>query len=196
MDTDTIVGEAFAEALTERGGSMVAADDPYFLPFVYGTMLNPAIGGTFAGLGSWHDSVDLLRSALEGVVFTHRYHLQALTGVGPIDTRPVRLAGGGSRSAGWTQLFADATGLTLELTDAIEPGARGAAMLAGVGVGVYADVDEAAAACVTVTRTSRPRLDRKPLLDSRYDQWIRTATALQTVSGQSREHHLPVMGGS
>ena len=49
---------------------------------------------------------------------------------------------------------------------------------------------------VTVTRTHQPRSDRKPLLDSRYDQWSRTATALQTVSGQSREHHLPVMGGS
>ena len=193
-DTADTIGESVALALADRNGSAVAADDPYFLPFVYGTMLNPAIGGSFTGLGSWHGATDLLRAALEGVVFTHRYHLEALTGAGPIDVRPVRLAGGGTRSAGWTQLFADATGLSVEVTDAVESGARGAAMLAGVGVGVYRNVDEAAQACVTVTRSHHPRTYRKPLLDSRYDHWTRTARALQTVSAQ--EHDRSAIGDS
>jgi L-xylulokinase len=180
-----IVGEAVSEALADRGGASVASDDPYFLPFVYGTMLNPAIRGAFTGLGSWHGPADMLRAGLEGVVFTHRYHLEALRGAGPIDTRPVRLAGGGARSAAWTQLFADATGLSVEVTDAVEAGARGAAMLAGVGAGVFGDVDQAARACVTVVRTQHPRPERKPLLDMRYRTWSRTSAALQAAETAS-----------
>ncbi len=175
------VGDAVAQALTDRGGATMADDDPYFLPFVYGTMLNPAIGGAFTGLGSWHGPADMLRAGLEGVVFTHRYHLEALTGAGPIDTRPVRLAGGGTRSIGWTQLLADVTGLRVEVTDAVESGARGAAMLAGVGAGIFADVDQAADACVTVVREHHPRPERKALLDNRYHNWTATARALQSV---------------
>ena len=129
------VGPAVAAALADRDGATVREDDPLFLPFVYGTMLTPAIRGAFTGLGSWHGPSDLLRAGLEGVVFTHRYHLEALIPAGPIDTRPVRLAGGGTRSEAWTQLFADATGLSVQVTDAVESGARGAAMLAGVGAG-------------------------------------------------------------
>ena len=181
------IGDGVAKALVDRDGAAVADGDPYFLPFVYGTMLIPSIGGAFTGLGSWHGPTDLLRAALEGVVFTHRYHLEALTGAGPIDTRPVRLAGGGTRSAGWTALLSDATGLSVEVTDAVESGARGAAMLAGVGVGVFGDVDQAAAACVTVVRTQYPRLERKPLLDSRYDRWTRTAAAMQSVAATASQ---------
>ncbi len=178
------VGEAVAAALADRGGGAVAPDDPFFLPFVYGTMLTPAIRGAFTGLGSWHGPADMLRAGLEGVVFTHRYHLEALENAGPIDTRPVRLAGGGSRSAAWTQLFADATGLSVEVTDAVEAGARGSAMLAGVGAGVFADIDQAAQACVTVVRTQHPRPERKPLLDSRYRIWSATVAALQSVEAR------------
>jgi len=175
------VGPAVASALADRAGATVRADDPYFLPFVYGTMLSPAIRGAFTGLGSWHQQVDMLRAALEGVVFTHRFHLEVLGQAGPINARPVRLAGGGSRSVEWTQLFADATGLSVEVTDAIEAGARGSAMLAGVGAGVFADVDQAVAACVTVVRIQHPRKERKALLDSRYAVWSATAAALQGV---------------
>ena len=182
--TTLSIDVAVAQALAERDGSVVLDDDPLFLPFVYGTMLTPAIRGAFVGLGSWHGATDMLRAGLEGVVFTHRYHLEALRGAGPIDLRPVRLAGGGTRSTGWTQLLADATGLSVEVTDAVESGARGAAMLAGVGAGVFADVDQAAAACVSVVRTQHPDSDRKPLLDDRYTRWTATTTALQSVAGR------------
>ncbi len=174
---------AVAGALSERGGNVVLEDDPLFLPYVYGTMLSPAIRGALLGLGSWHGPADLLRAALEGVVFTHRYHLESLPGAGAIDARPVRLAGGGARSTGWTQLFADATGLSVEVTDAVESGARGAAMLAGVGAGVFADVDSAAAACVSVVRIQHPRPERKALMDRRYARWTAVTSALQSTAG-------------
>ncbi|MTD16216.1 carbohydrate kinase [Nakamurella sp. YIM 132087] len=157
-----------------------SADDPLFLPFVYGTQLDPPIGGAFTGLRGWHGPTDMLRAALEGVVFTHRHHLEALREAGPIDTRPVRLAGGGSRNEAWTQLFADATGLAVEVTDATEAGARGAAMLAGVGAGVFSSVDQAADECVTVLRRQDPDPARREVLDERYARFEATMAGLQS----------------
>ena len=171
-------------ALADRDGEILRDDDPLFLPYVYGTMLSPAIRGAFVGLGSRHGPAELLRAALEGVVFTHRYHLEALRAAGPIDQRPVRLAGGGTRSTGWTQLLADATGLSVEVTDAVESGARGAAMLAGVGAGIFTDVDSAAAACVSVVRVQHPQPERKALLDGRYARWTAITSALQSVAAR------------
>jgi hypothetical protein len=57
-------------------------------------------------------------------------------------------------------------------------------MLAGVGAGVFADIDQAAQACVTVVRTQHPRPERKPLLDSRYRIWSATVAALQSVEAR------------
>lgn len=177
------VDVAVAGALAARDGDVMREDDPLFLPYVYGTMLSPAIQGAFLGLGSWHGAADLLRAALEGVVFTHRYHLEALRESGAMGGRPVRLAGGGTRSPGWTQLLADATGLSVEVTDAVESGARGAAMLAGVGAGVFGDVDTAAAACVSVVRVQHPRPERALVLDRRYARWTAITSALQSAAG-------------
>ncbi len=190
-DASLPIGDAVTAALAERDGVVTTEGDPLFLPFVYGTMLTPAIRGAFTELGSWHTPTDLLRAALEGVVFTHRYHLEALKGAGRIDLRPVRLAGGGTRSAGWTQMLADATGLSVEVTDAVESGARGAAMLAGVGSGVFGTVDEAADACVRVVRVQHPHAGRRPLLDDRYHRWTATASALQSVAAARRPGSLP-----
>ena len=172
------VGAAVAAAL-EPG---VHPDDPMFLPFVYGTQLTPPLGGALVGLRGWHGPADLLRAALEGVVFTHRNHLEALATAGPVADRPLRLAGGGARSSLWSQLFADVTGDAVEVTDATEAGARGAAMLAGVGAGLYSDVDSAARECVRVVRTHRPDSNHQQILDGRYHRWSMTIRALQTVA--------------
>jgi L-xylulokinase len=77
-----------------------------------------------------------------------------------------RLGGGGARSPEWSQLLADAVGMAVEVTDTEEAGARGAAALAGIGLGWYASLEDAAAATVRVVRRHDPAPD--PLLDERY----------------------------
>lgn len=114
-------------------------------------------------------------------MFTHRWHLEVLAGSGPLDSTPVRLAGGGTGSPAWTQLLADATGLAVEVTEAPEAGALGAAMLAGVGTAVFADPDAAVAACVRVIRRQEPRAEVTEVLDARYRRWVDTIRALQSV---------------
>jgi xylulokinase len=53
----------------------------------------------------------------------------------------IRITGGGARSAWWTQLKADITGVPVEVVSQPEPGTLGAALLAGVAVGVYSDLE-------------------------------------------------------
>ena len=71
-------------------------------------------------------------------------------------TRLVRATGGGSKNAWWMQLIADLTGVPVEVVAQDEPGAFGAAILAGVGAGVYRSVSAAVAELVTVARRFEP----------------------------------------
>ena len=168
----TVVGRAL--------GTPSRADDPLFLPFVHGSRLDPAVGGAFLELGGWHGPDDLVRAALEGVAYEHRMQLAALTPLDRARAGCVRLTGGGSRSTEWSQLLADVTGLRVEITDTHEAGARGAAMLAGIGVGLLDDPLDAARRWVRVIRVHRPRPARAVLHDDRFGRWCTAIEALQS----------------
>ena len=188
MDWVRAITNLTAQPLTTTVGrslsTPITADDPMFLPFVHGSRLDPDIGGAFLGLGGWHDPHDLLRAALEGVVFEHRVHLTALA---PLSRTPdtVRLTGGGSRSTEWCQLFADVTGLRVQVTDTHEAGARGAAMLAGIGIGQLGDHREAARRWVNVIREHHPQVSRTRLINSRFERWESAIKALQNAAESS-----------
>jgi L-xylulokinase len=112
------------------------------------------------------------------VVFNHRWHVEALAERFDLTRRPVRLGGGGARSPQWSQWLADALGLPIEVTDATEAGSRGAAVLAGLGVKVYADPAEATAAVVRVVRTHEPDAAAHARLSERFAGYERTVKAL------------------
>lgn len=175
--TQEPVSTVVARALTKP----VDAEDPMFLPYVHGSRLDPPIGGTFLGLGGWHDSDDLVRAALEGVAYEHRLQLTALAPLDQAQLGAVRLTGGGSRSTAWSQLLADVTGFRVEVTDTHEAGARGAAMLAGIGVGLLGDPLDAARRWVQVIRVHSPRSARTDLHDERFAQWRTAIEALQAI---------------
>jgi L-xylulokinase len=89
----------------------------------------------------------------------------------------VRLCGGGAKNPVWSQLMANALQLPIEVTDAEEAGARGAAIMAGIGIGIYENVDDAARKAVRLMRTHHPDQEWQTLLDSRYGQFLRLAAA-------------------
>ncbi len=159
----------FAAAAAEAGGRLTARAmaDPYFLPFLYGSPHGSDVAAGFAGLRGWHDRADLLAAVMEGVVFNHRTHVSALREAFEV-VGAARVCGGGSGDPGWCDLLADALALPIEVTDAQEAGARGAAMLAGIGVGAYPDIDAAVAAAVRVARRHDPQPGRNDHLDQRY----------------------------
>jgi L-xylulokinase len=165
----------FAAAVA-AGIAVDPAGAPLFLPFLYGSA-HGAVGAAFAGISGAHGRPELLRAVLDGVAFSHRTHLDALRSAFDLAAAgPARLCGGGSRSPLWGQLLADVVGLDLEVTDADEAGARGAAALAGIGIGRWAGVEEAAAATVRVAR--RHDAHRDEALEDRYRAYLTLVASL------------------
>ena len=100
----------------------------------------------FTGLSQRHGRGVLARAMLEGAAFAIRGQLELLRGAGAPATE-LRVSGGDTRLGTWNRIKADVTGLPVRPIpgDAATPGV---AMLAGLGAGVYRDLDEAIARCV------------------------------------------------
>ena len=170
-DPFAFIEEEVATASGDAGGIV-------FLPFLYGSPHGAAPSGTFLGLRGWHDRGHLLRAVMEGVVFNHRTHVDALRGSFPVTE--ARLTGGATNSRRWAQMFADATGLEVVLTDAKEAGALGTAMCAMVGAGLHDSVASAIEATVHDTdRLTPDDGEERGRLDTAYQHYRRVIDALE-----------------
>jgi xylulokinase len=98
-----------------------------------------------------------------------------------IPVKNVRLGGGGARSALWRQIQADVYGCEVEIVDAEEGAAYGAALLAGVGAGIWASVDAACIAVVRVAKKIRPNEDAVITLNKNYAAYRRIYAATRDI---------------
>lgn len=149
-----------------------------FHPFLYGSNVQPTARAGFYGVAGWHTRAHLLRALYEGVVFGHLSHIQKLRRAGA-RINSARLTGGGSRSEVWSQMFADTVQVPMEVSDGNELGARGAALSAGIGAGIYSDYAEAVREAVTVVRVHEPVLANTPLYLERYAEYERLLDVMQ-----------------
>ncbi|MEA2630859.1 MAG: xylulokinase [Chloroflexota bacterium] len=147
-------------ALAGPGPGHIFADAA-FTPLPHASATE-SFGGTFSGVTLAATAVDIVRALLEGIACTFALSLDRLRERG-IHARIVRATGGGSRNTWFIQLIADVTGIPVEVVAQDEPGAFGAAILAGVGVGVYASVSSAVERLVTVARRFEPDAGRGAL---------------------------------
>lgn len=134
------------------------AEGLLFLPYLSGERtphLDPLARGAFIGLTARHTLGHLARAVMEGVVFSLRDGLEIMRGLG-LDPGQIRATGGGGKSPLWRQMQADIYGAEVATLAAEEGPAYGAALLAGVGAGVFRDVDDAVGRCVTLTATTAP----------------------------------------
>lgn len=160
-ERDTLIGEA--AALDPE------AEVPLVLPFQADSPLGAAPSGTLTGVRDWHTRAHVLRGALEGVVLMHRWHTRAL-GERFDWEEPVLLGGGLARSPLFVQLVANALRVPVTVVDSEEAGAFGAAVVAGVAVGVLPSVEAA----------QREYVRRAPAVlptDASAGYWARVGTA-------------------
>jgi L-xylulokinase len=149
-----------------------------FHPFLYGSNVQPTARAGFYGVAGWHTRAHLLRALYEGVVYGHLSHIQKLRAAGG-QFGSARLAGGGSRSTVWSQMFADTIQVPMEISDGHELGARGAALSAGIGTGLYSDYAEAVQEAVSVVRVHEPIPANTSLYLERYAEYQRLARVMQ-----------------
>lgn len=129
-----------------------------FLPYLTGERTpypDPEARGVFFGLTLRHGKEHMIRSVLEGVAYGLRDSLELLRALG-IRVEQVRASGGGARSPLWRQILADVFNSEIALLNVSEGAAHAAALLAGVGAGVYRDVDEACASTIRVVDRIQP----------------------------------------
>lgn len=138
-------------------------------PFLFGSPFGGVSSASLIGLNGWHDRGDVLRSVFEGIVFNHKYHVDALRSI--TDVTSARLAGGGAQNPLFCQLFADALDLEIGVVDHNQAGALGVALAAGVGVGCYPSIEAASAASTHVQHLYRPNRDRQMPLAAAYERY-------------------------
>jgi len=107
--------------------------------------------GSILGMTLATSPLDVVRATMEGIAVELAFTLAALRRAGS-RAAAWRVGGGGTRSAWWMQLKADLTGIPVEVAGGREPGALGAALLAGIGVGTYATREEATGRVAVGTR--------------------------------------------
>ena len=137
------------------------ADGLFFLPYLTGERTphpDPSARGAWIGLTVRHQRANLTRALLEGVAFGIKDILELLQNSGQAEIRQVRISGGGARSTLWRQILADVLQTELITVATTEGAAYGAAILAGVGVGIWENVDEACIRTVEV----RDVIEQKP----------------------------------
>ncbi|HET9495828.1 MAG TPA: xylulokinase [Chloroflexia bacterium] len=149
--------------LTEQAARAPAGSEGLlFLPYLTGERTpypDPDAKGVFFGLTLRHGKEHTVRSVLEGVAYGLRDSVELMRDMG-VRVDQVRASGGGARSHLWRQILADVLDTEIVLTGVTEGAPYGAALLAGVGAGVYRDVDEAVEAAIQLTERVEPGPDR------------------------------------
>jgi xylulokinase len=176
-----VLGAEYAQLDAEAERWSPGADGLLFAPYLAGERTphaDPDVRGAFTGLSLHHDRGALWRAALEGVAFGLRDSLELLRALG-VDPASARVSGGGARSALWLRIVASVLGVPLEQTASPEGSAFGAALLAGVRAGTFADAQEAVARCVRVTGRVEPDPAWVSAYDESYDRFRRLYPTLK-----------------
>ena len=143
----------------------------------HGRQVNEATRGTFLGISLATEKADLAHAVLEGIVYEMKdILLMQEEFAGKVNT--VRLSGGVTKSPMWCQMFADILNKPVELTEVTETGALGAAMYAGIGVGVYHDCEDAANKCIHVSKVYMPDPEAVKIYEKAFVRYIDAFNAL------------------
>lgn len=173
------------ELLCEEAGSIPpGAEGLLFLPYLAGERtphMDPSARAAWIGLSLAHRRPHLVRAVLEGVAFALKDSLVRIQSLG-VSPAELRAVGGGIRSLLWRQILAAALGVPLRRLEVEEGAAFGAALLAGVGSAVFANVAEAVARAVhPLDDEEEPDLELTELYRRLYDKFTRVYPAITEV---------------
>ncbi len=172
------------ERLTAEAAEAPAGSDGLlWAPYLMGERtphLDPKARGALMGLTASHKRAHVIRAILEGVAFSLKDSLTLFAEMG-LPVNRIRLGGGGARSALWRQIQADVYDHEVEIVEAEEGAAYGAAILAGVGAGRWNSVDAACGEVVRVARSIAPEPASAARMRENYPAYRRMYGAIASV---------------
>lgn len=171
-------GDPYDFMTAEAATAPLGAERLLFLPYLTGERTphpDPDARGVFFGLSLRHEKRHLARAVLEGVAYGLRDSFELIAALG-VDMPQVRASGGGARSTLWRQIQADVSNREMSVINVDEGAAFGAALIAGVGAGVYSDVVSACRQTIRIVNTLAPQ----PEAAARYEQYYQLYRQLYT----------------
>lgn len=143
------------------------------LPHLQGAMApesNAKAKGVFYGFTLHHTKPYFIRAIMEAIAFAINRNIDALFEMG-IGTSEIRSLGGGSRSAIWNQIKADASGKPIYTMQNEECGSLGAAMLAAKSIGMTKSIEDAVGKMVSVKKEYKPNPDNREVYKVAYGKY-------------------------
>ena len=160
--------------------------DVVFIPYLYASSTTPGAKGAFLNLKSNCQKAHMIRAIYEGIVFSACLHVKRLRESGKTFSK-VRLAGGITKSEVWSQMVSDILQMPLEVSDASEPGALGAAICASIAAGVYPDIEDAVSQMVHMKKEYHPDKNKEIIYQQKYETYERALRALDIFYGGEGE---------
>jgi xylulokinase len=181
---ETFFGGDGYEELTAAAAKIPACSEGLeWAPYLLGERtphLDPEVRAAFAGVSTTHTAAHFVRAVLEGVAYSLQdtFTLFAELGI-PVCT--IRLGGGGARGPLWRKIQAGIYGRAVEVLTAEEGGAFGSALMAGVGAGHWANLDEACGQAIEVALCIEPNPADLAAYKSSYIHWRKLYPALKSL---------------
>ncbi|MBB5055368.1 xylulokinase [Granulicella aggregans] len=169
--------ELSAEAALVSPGS----DGLFWTPYLFGERtphLDATARAAFVGITASTTRAHFVRAVLEGVAFSLKDTFTLFSELG-IPVTAIRLGGGGARGPLWRQIQADVYGHPVDLLEAEEGGAFGAALLAGTGIGAWPSVEAACEATIRIAQTIQPK--SAEAMQAAYAEYIKIYPALKYI---------------
>jgi xylulokinase len=138
--------------------------------------------GAILGLTTATTVPELYRACMEGVAYEMRLNYEALQGSGLRFTR-LNATGGGAKSKVWMQMKADVLNLPLTTLKTVDAGTVGCAMLTGIAIGRFRNLDDAAAHMVEETETYCPRPEMHEKYMNIYQRYKGVYNAVRPLMG-------------
>lgn len=150
------------------------SDGLLMLPHLQGAMApeaNAKAKGVFYGITLRHTRAHFVRAVMESVAFIVRRNIDVLEDMG-VKVGEIRALGGGAKSPVWNQIKADVTGRTVVVTESDEAACLGAAVVAGVGVGIFDNLQKACEKMVEIKQVYKPNPENRAVYDEMYSKYV------------------------
>jgi xylulokinase len=177
--------ESYDRLTGEAAKVPAGSDGLLWAPYLMGERtphLDSSARGALVGLTASHTRAHVVRAILEGVAFSLRDTFTLFNEL-KVPVTSIRLGGGGARSPLWRQIQADVYGHAVELVEAEEGAAYGAALLAGVGAGLWPTVDAACSTTVRIASRVTPQPSDAAKLSASYAAYRRVYPAAKQIFG-------------
>lgn len=164
-------GLTLEEMTTLVGNTPQGNATPLFLPQLQGErapLWDADLRAAFLGVSRATSQGDFARAVYEGVAMAARMGLETLQASAAVKSDVILCGGGGFKSDPWNQIRANTLGAELRVLAAGEPGVLGAAMIASVGSGHFAQITDALGALAVYDRTFVPDKTERARLDNLY----------------------------